>query len=107
MFASNAGTWAGRTSRLSFLKEHPMPVSFAAGNPGDTRPPVRPELIGVDDVAALLGVSVRHVRRLTDCGKCPQPLRLGRACRWSRRVVEQWIADGCPRIRAVRAGGAA
>lgn len=85
-----------------------MPVSFAAGDTGDTRPPVRPApMLTVDTLADMLGVSTRHVRRLVDAGKCPQPCRLGRACRWSRSVVEQWIADGCPKIRTVRAGGAA
>jgi excisionase family DNA binding protein len=84
-----------------------MPVSFAAGDTGDTRSPVRPELLDVESFAELLGVSTRHVRRLVDCGKCPPPVRLGRVCRWNRRVVETWIADGCPKIRTVRAGGAA
>jgi excisionase family DNA binding protein len=64
-------------------------------------------MLTVDTLADMLGVSTRHVRRLVDAGKCPQPVRLGRACRWSRNVVETWIADGCPKIRTVRAGGAA
>jgi excisionase family DNA binding protein len=84
-----------------------MPVSFAAGDTGSTRPPVRPELIDVETFGELLNVSTRHVRRLVDAGKCPPPVRLGRATRWSRRVVEQWILEGCPKIRTVRAGGAA
>jgi excisionase family DNA binding protein len=84
-----------------------MPVSFAAGDTGDTRPPVRSELIDVEEFAELLNISTRHLRRLVDAGKCPPPVRLGRACRWSRRVGERWIADGCPKIRTVRAGGAA
>lgn len=84
-----------------------MSSSPAAGKPGDTRPPVRPELIGVDTFAELLGVSTRHIRRLVDGGKCPAPLRLGKCVRFSRVAVERWIADGCPRVRTVRAGGAA
>jgi excisionase family DNA binding protein len=56
-------------------------------------------MLDVEHVAELLGVSTRHVRRLVDAGKCPQPVRLGRACRWPRRVVETWIADGCPNCR--------
>jgi predicted DNA-binding transcriptional regulator AlpA len=77
-----------------------------AGPACDTRPPLRPELIDVDVFAGMLGVSTRHVRRLTDAGRCPPPVRLGRACRWSRRVVEDWIHDGCPRVPTIRAGGA-
>jgi hypothetical protein len=84
-----------------------MTASPAAGNPGDTRPPVRPELIGIDTFAAMCDVSTRHLRRLVDTGKCPAPLRLGKCLRWSRVTAERWIADGCPRVRTVRAGGAA
>jgi excisionase family DNA binding protein len=76
-----------------------MIVSPPAGNAGDIRPQLRPELIGVDAFAELLGVSTRHVRRLIDAGKCLPPVRLGKCCRWSRRVVEAWIADGCPNCR--------
>jgi predicted DNA-binding transcriptional regulator AlpA len=46
------------------------------------------------------------VRRLVDAGRAPQPVRLGRSCRWPRAAVETWIAAGCPKIRTVRAGGA-
>lgn len=76
-----------------------MIVSPAAGNAGDARPHSRPELIGVDVFAEMLGVSTRHVRRLVDAGKCPPPVRLGKCCRWSRRTAEAWIADGCPNCR--------
>jgi len=53
-------------------------------------------LIDIKKFAELLGVSTRHVRRLIDEGRCPQPLRLGKCCRWSLPVAERWIADGCP-----------
>jgi len=56
-------------------------------------------MLTVEQVAKLLGVSARHVRRLVDAGKAPQPVRLGRACRWARPAVEAWIADGCPNCR--------
>jgi predicted DNA-binding transcriptional regulator AlpA len=76
-----------------------MPVSYAAGNTGDARLPVEPELIDADTFGQVLNISTRHLRRLVDAGKAPQPFRLGRACGWSRRVVETWIADGCPNCR--------
>jgi excisionase family DNA binding protein len=56
-------------------------------------------MLTVDTFADMLSVSPRHVRRLVDAGKCPQPVRLGRSCRWPRPVVERWIADGCPNCR--------
>lgn len=74
------------------------------GSPGPVEIPGA--MLNAPQFAELLGVSTRHVRRLVDAGKCPQPVRLGRSCRWPRHTVESWIADGCPKIRTVRAGGA-
>jgi prophage regulatory protein len=62
-------------------------------------PAALPPLLDIDAVADMLGVSSRHVRRLADAGKCPQPVRLGGCVRWPRQVVEAWIADGCPNCR--------
>lgn len=70
----------------------------------DDRANPSPAMFDVEAVAGMLGVSTRHVRRLVDAGKCPQPVRLGRVCRWPRPAIESWIADGCPKCR--RAGGA-
>jgi excisionase family DNA binding protein len=57
------------------------------------------ELLTVNDVAAMLSCSTRHVRRLIDAGLCPAPLRLSKLVRLRRSDIEQWIADGCPRCR--------
>jgi excisionase family DNA binding protein len=70
-----------------------------------TRAAPPPAMLDVDGVADLLGVSTRHVRRLVDAGKCPQPVRLGRVVRWPRPAVEAWIADGCPNCRRRQGGG--
>jgi excisionase family DNA binding protein len=59
-------------------------------------------LLGVRPVAALLDCSVRHVYRMCDAGKMPPPVRLGALVRWNRTVIDQWIAAGCPSVRAVR-----
>lgn len=50
-------------------------------------------------VAALLGISPRHVFRLADAGKMPRPLRLGNAVRWDLDVIDEWISSGCPSCR--------
>ena len=63
-----------------------------------------PELLDAELVAKMLNCSSRHVRRLADAGRMPKPLRLGSLVRWSRRAIEQWIAEGC---RAVERRGAA
>ena len=57
------------------------------------------ELLDVGAVAQLLGVSARHVYRLTDAGHMPKPVRLGRLVRWPRKSVLDWIAAGCPAVR--------
>jgi excisionase family DNA binding protein len=56
-------------------------------------------LLDVQAVAALLSCSTRHVYRLCDAGKMPPPVKLGALVRWPRRVVEQWLLDGCQPIR--------
>jgi len=62
-------------------------------------------LLDVGAVAALLGVSSRHVYRLADGGRMPRPLKLGGARRWDRVAVETWIADGCPATATRKTGG--
>lgn len=61
-----------------------------------------PVLLNVDDVAALLSVSPRTVRRMADNGAMPRSLRLGSLIRWRRSDVDRWIADGCPSCRGTR-----
>lgn len=63
----------------------------AAGQP--------PALLGIRAVAELLDCSVRHVHRLRDAGKMPQPVRLGSLVKWRRTDIEQWVAGGCPSCR--------
>ena len=48
------------------------------------------------DLAMLLGCSVRHVSTLDTRGLIPSPVHLGRCKRWSRPIIEQWAAVGCP-----------
>jgi excisionase family DNA binding protein len=63
------------------------------------KPAMAPKLIDVRQFAQLLGVSTRHVRRMSDAGKLPQPVRIGGSVRWRVEHVEGWIADGCPSCR--------
>jgi excisionase family DNA binding protein len=70
----------------------------------DTPTPTAPEpsaaqLLDVRAVAALLACSVRHVRRLTDAGRLPPPVRIGALVRWPRRAIEDWVGAGCPAAR--------
>jgi prophage regulatory protein len=74
-------------------------VSAVGTDASGARANVSPAMLDVEQFAGLLGVSTRHLRRLVDAGKCPQPVRLGGCVRWPRQTVEAWIADGCPNCR--------
>jgi excisionase family DNA binding protein len=54
------------------------------------------DLLDVRTVAAKLNCSSRQVYRLCDAGKMPAPVRLGGLVRWPRRVIAEWIDQGCP-----------
>lgn len=48
-------------------------------------------LLTVDQVAGLLGISVRSVWRLASAGELPPPLSIGRSKRWERRSLEAFV----------------
>jgi excisionase family DNA binding protein len=56
-------------------------------------------LYSIHDIATLLGCSTRHVRRLGDTRRIPQPVKLGSLLRWVKTDIEQWIATGCPHCK--------
>ena len=55
-----------------------------------------PLLINVVQVAAMLGISERHVWRLRDRDILPRPRKLGHRTLWSRLEIVQW-AERQPR----------
>ena len=57
------------------------------------------ELIDVSDVARMCCCSEKHIHRLRDAGRMPQPLKLGALVRWRRADVLEWIGNGCPNVR--------
>lgn len=66
--------------------------------------PVRPVLLSIQDVAQMLGISVRGVSRHVDAGRMPRPIKLGGSVRWRVVDLEEWVAGGCPRVRGGKAG---
>jgi excisionase family DNA binding protein len=66
--------------------------------------PSAAQLLDVRAVAALLDCSPRHVYRLADAGRMPQPVRLGALVRWPRQVIADWIDAGCPPCRTAGRG---
>ncbi len=73
----------------------------AGANTGDGNLTAREPslLVDVQDVAAMLQCSARHVYRLADGGRMPRPFKIGSLCRWDRLSILQWIADGCKAVR--------
>ena len=53
-------------------------------------------LLTAEDLAGQLSCSPRHVRRMSDRGAMPAPVRVGRLVRWDRESIERWVASGCP-----------
>lgn len=59
-----------------------------------------PQLLTVHDVAMILRLSARSVWRMCRSGRLPQPIRLGRATRWKRGDLEDWILAQPPALTA-------
>ena len=57
--------------------------------------PVIESLIGVRDLAKLLGLSQRSVWKLLSVGRCPPALRIGRSVRFRASECDRWIRAGC------------
>lgn len=54
-------------------------------------------LLTAPEVARLLRLSDRTIRRLDSAGRLPRGLRIGGSKRWRRDELLAWIAAGCPR----------
>ncbi len=48
------------------------------------------------ELAERLGVSTRHIARLSAKGALPHPVRLGRSLRWSATEIGAWLLAGTP-----------
>ena len=58
-----------------------------------TSPAVLGRLLSVEDVALLLSVKTRTVRRWRAEGKLPAAIAISGIVRWRAEVIEAWIAD--------------
>jgi len=64
--------------------------------PDQATPLGRRIALSADEVAEALGISRAHVWKLASAGRLPRPVRLGRAVRWARKDLEEWLAAGAP-----------
>ena len=56
---------------------------------------IEPELIDAQTLADMLSVSIQTVRRLTDSGRVPGVVRLGRSVRYRREIISKWLDASC------------
>ena len=65
--------------------------------------PTLESLLSIAQVARLVGVSQRTLRRMIAEDRTPQPVRIGRAIRMRASEVDLWIKLGCPDRRTLEA----
>jgi predicted DNA-binding transcriptional regulator AlpA len=76
-----------------------LPADELAARPAREPEPaliVLPVLVSAVSAASMVGISPRWWAELVRTGHAPEPVRLGRRALWSRAVLEQWAANGCP-----------
>lgn len=56
---------------------------------------MEPLMLDKPQVAQLLGVSEHTIERRVAAGHMPAPAKLGQLNRWSKAILEKWIAAGC------------
>ncbi|WP_432212216.1 helix-turn-helix transcriptional regulator [Anaerobaca lacustris] len=56
----------------------------------------RLRLINVNELADILGISMRHLWRMKAAGELPEPVHLRNSVRWLLADIERWLEMGCP-----------
>lgn len=76
----------------------PAAAMSPQGDAAKERPKAEVEQLALTatELASRLGISRAHVWKLLSLGRLPAPVRLGRAVRWDKRVVDAWLAAGAP-----------
>jgi len=54
------------------------------------------QLLDIHAAAQICGLDAPTFKDLFDFGDAPMPLIIGGMARWSRSVLDKWIANGCP-----------
>ncbi len=60
-----------------------------------------PMMMSADEIANCLGISSRTVWRLKAKGDLPQSIKIGRAVRWKKSDIFEWIEQGCPASESI------
>ncbi len=62
----------------------------------ETKIPTEPLLVDAKTAVWMIGVGKTKLYALHASGRLPEPIRLGRAVRWSVQELREWTAAGCP-----------
>lgn len=81
--------WRFKKERAKMKPEHEQSDKHVS----DERSDLTPILLAVRDVAFLLGLGERTVWRLCGEGKLPPPISVGRSKRWTRQIIEEYVAE--------------
>ena len=78
-----------------------LPLPFGDGGGGKVAHMAQYESISIDTIdrdqfAAALGVNVSTLDKWVRSGRVPRPLKLGRAVRWHRAAILDWLRAGGP-----------
>ena len=61
-----------------------------------TKQESRLRLINANELADILGISMRHLWRMKAAGELPKPVHLRNSVRWVLSDIERWLSMGCP-----------
>ena len=73
--------------------DHVVPTVVNAYNGLHRRTFMERELLSISEVSEMMGLSAGTVRRLSEAGQLPAPIKLRNNVRWLRTDLMAWIAS--------------
>ncbi len=77
-------------------REARLRASHHANLAGQKMPEDKGLLIDTKAATKLLNVSARTIWQMTQTGRIPQPIKIGRLVRWSYEELQAWVNAGGP-----------
>jgi excisionase family DNA binding protein len=57
-------------------------------------------MLTISELAARLRLTTKTVRNHIRQGLLPPPIKIGARYRWPQAQIDDWLAAGCPRVKA-------
>jgi hypothetical protein len=77
------------------MSANTIPLPPAGDTPAADAPLER-LLLDMADLAGLLGLSVRHLRRMDCVGDIPGRVTVGRRVKYQTEIIREWVRAGLP-----------